>query len=402
MIKAFKLLDPITVYSSANLSQDDLNVVNLLYAPLIKNSAYRLYMTMVSILNRNILHSQTLLHKEILDILGMNANEFYQARIRLEAIGLLNTYQNGEEYVLFIKSPLTSKQFLSDGVLGMYLYSEIGPEAFKKLQKMFSIPKADKTNYLELTASFDDVFTSTVEVEITNSDYLVDHKLNKGIIIHHYNFDFDVFKNGISETFLENHRITSKFRTFIINIAYAYGFNEKEMQEVYNQSLNNSGHFDYTLCSRKAREKYRSNHEDKLPKLGIQPKAEMSDAEALFNSLPAKNIIETATGSKVALAIDVEKIQNLYQEYNELPRSVLNVCVVYSIKKCEGEVPAYSYFDTVIKDWISKGITTFEAAKELAFKEKSTTITKRKPKKSSEPDWLKDYVEKFEDGVEDL
>ena len=401
MIKAFKLLDQITIYSSANLSQDDINVVSLLYAPLIKNNAYRFYMTLVSVLNRNVLHSQTLLHKDLLDILGMNANEFYQARIRLEAIGLLNTYQNGEEYVLFVKAPQTSKQFLSDGVLGMYLYSEVGHETFKKLQKMFSIPKADKSNYNELTASFDDVFTSEVEVEIKNNDYLVDHKVNKGIIINNYNFDFNLFKNGISETFLENHRITQKFKTFITNIAYAYGFNEVQMQDIYNQSLNNSGHFDYTLCSRKARELYKNLHQESLPKIAIQPKVEMSEAEALFDSLPAKNIIETATGMKVALASDIDKIQNLYQEYSQLPRSVINVSVVYSIKKCEGEVPAYSYFDTVLKDWINKGISTFESAKELAFREKNQ-VSKRKTKKSSDPDWLKDYVKNFEDGVEDL
>lgn len=401
MIKAFKLLDQITIYSSANLSQDDINVVSLLYAPLIKNNAYRFYMTLVSVLNRNVLHSQTLLHKDLLDILGMNANEFYQARIRLEAIGLLNTYQNGEEYVLFVKAPQTSKQFLSDGVLGMYLYSEVGHETFKKLQKMFSIPKADKSNYNELTASFDDVFTSEVEVEIKNNDYLVDHKINKGIIINNYNFDFNLFKNGISETFLENHRITQKFKTFITNIAYAYGFNEEQMQEVYNQSLNNSGHFDYTLCSRKARELYKSLHQELLPKIAIQPKVEMSEAEALFDSLPAKNIIETATGMKVALATDIDKIQNLYQEYSQLPRSVINVSVVYSIKKCEGEVPAYSYFDTVLKDWINKGISTFESAKELAFREKNQ-VSKRKNKKSNDPEWLKDYVKNIEDGVEDL
>ena len=127
----------------------------------------------------------------------------------------------------------------------------------------------------------------------------------------------------------------------------------------------------------------------------------MSEAEALFDSLPAKNIIETATGMKVALATDIDKIQNLYQEYSQLPRSVINVSVVYSIKKCEGEVPAYSYFDTVLKDWINKGISTFESAKELAFREKNQ-VSKRKTKKSSDPDWLKDYVKNFEDGVEDL
>lgn len=400
MIKAFKLLDQVTVYSSASLSSDDVNVVTLLYAPLIKNGAYRLYMTLTSLLNRVTLNSQSFIHKELLDILGMNANEFYQARVRLEAIGLLNTYQKEEEYLLLVKAPLTAKQFLTDGVLGMYLYSEIGDQEFKKIQKIFTIPKADKTDYEEVTASFDEVFKSIEEIDMKDNDYLVDHKINKGVVINNYEFNFQLFAGGISATFLENHRITNKFRTFITNLAYAYGFNESEMQEIYNKSLNSSGSFDYTLCSRKAREKYKANHEMKLPKLAEKEQVMMSEAETLFNSLPAKNIIETATGSKLALANDIDKVQNLYQEYSEIPRSVINVCVVYAIKKCEGEVPVYSYFDTVMKDWINKGITTFEAAKELAFKEKAPT--KRKTKKSSDPDWLKEYVQNFEKGVSDL
>ena len=107
---------------------------------------------------------------------------------------------------------------------------------------------------------------------------------------------------------------------------------------------------------------YASLHEAKLPSLAIKEEVEMGEAEMLFQSLPAKTIIETSTGTNVALATDIDKVQKLYQEYETLPRSVINVCVAYAIKKCDGSVPVYSYFDTILKDWITKGIVTFKTA----------------------------------------
>ena len=92
----------------------------------------------------------------------------------------------------------------------------------------------------------------------------------------------------------------------------------------------------------------------------------------------------------------------MYQEYDSLPRSVINVCVVYAIKKCEGAVPAYNYFDTILKDWVVKGITTFAQAQEVIMKTNKPQNKKGNKTVSQEPSWLKDYVKKFEEGVEDL
>ena len=402
MIKTFDLLDKITIYASTTINSDDVNVITLLYAPLIEADAYKMYMTLHSLLNRTSLASHTLLHKEILDILGLNTKKFTEARLKLEAIGLLSTYKNGNEYIFLLKSPLTAKGFLSDGVLGMYLYSLLGDAEFKRIQKLFQIVKVDRTNYQEITASFDDVFTSIEDIEIKNSEFIVDRRLNTGIKIKNYEFDFNLFASGIAATFLEGKRITKRFETFIINIAYAYGYNETEMQEIYNKSLNSSGNFDYSLCSKRCRERYAATHEAPLPTLSVKEEVEMSEAETLFTSLPAKTLIETSTGVKVATSFDIDKIQQLYQEYEVLPRSVINVCVVYAIKKCEGTVPAYTYFDTILKDWINKGITTFKAAQEVTMREKKITTKKNGKTVSQEPTWLKEYVKKFEEGVEDL
>ena len=403
MIKTFEMLDRITVYASTTLNSDDVNVITLLYSPLIEADAYKMYMTLYSLLNRSNLTSQTLLHKEILDILGLDGKKFTQARVKLEAIGLLSTYKHEDEYIFLLKSPLTAKGFLSDGVLGMYLYSLLGDTEFKRIQKLFQITKVDKTNFIEITASFDDVFKSIEDIEIKNEDYTIGRILNTGIKIKNYDFDFNLFSPIIAPTFLEGKRITKRFETFIINIAYAYGFSEVQMQEIYNKSLNSSGNFDYTLCSKRCRETYAATHEAKLPTLSVKEVVEMSETEMLFESLPAKNIIETSTGTKVALASDIDKIQQLYQEYDVLPRSVINVCVAYAIKKCEGTVPAYTYFDKILKDWISKGITTFNQAQEIVMKANTNSSTKKNTKNTSnEPTWLKEYVKKFEEGVEDL
>jgi replication initiation and membrane attachment protein DnaB len=74
------------------------------------------------------------------------------------------------------------------------------------------------------------------------------------------------------------------------------------------------------------------------------------------------------------------------------------MCVIYAIKKCE-EVPAYSYFDTILKDWIKKEIVTFDlAVKEVSIREKAAA----KKKGTKDPNWLKEYVKNFEEGVEYL
>ena len=398
MIKTFDMLSQITVYASTTLNSDDVNVITLLYAPLIEADAYKMYMTLHSLLNRTSLQSQTLHQKELLDILGLNPNSFGEARLKLEAIGLLNTYKCNNEYMFLLKSPLTAKGFLSDGVLGMYLYSLLGDTEFKRIQRLFQIKTVDKTGYDEITASFDDVFKSVEEIKISNEEFIIDRRFNAGIKIKNYDFDFNLFASGIASTFLEGKRITKKFQTFITNIAYAYGFTESEMQEIYNKSLNSSGNFDYTLCSKKSREKYAETHERKLPLLGVVDEVERSELEELFSRLPAKNIIETSTGNKIASSIDIDKIQQLYQEYDTLPRSVVNVCVIYAIKKCE-EGPAFSYFDTILKDWIKKEIVTFDlAVKEVSIREKAAA----KKKGSKDPNWLKEYVKNFEEGVEYL
>ena len=132
----------LNIYSSFTLSNDDVASVSLLYAPLIGSDALMLYLGFSSLLERNNLKNEKLTHQDIYDIYSMKKNQFLSARYKLEAIGLLMTYEtkdNGFIYVLC--PPLTPKSFLRDNTLGLYLYSKITKDTFNYIKSHFEIEK---------------------------------------------------------------------------------------------------------------------------------------------------------------------------------------------------------------------------------------------------------------------
>ena len=143
-----KLLDEkssFQVYSSFSLSADDVNSLSLLYAPLIGSDAFTIYMGLQSLLERNNLKSETYTHQNFLDMYSYKSTEFYKARIKLEAIGLLITYINNDgNYIYIITPPLTPKNFIKDAQLGLFLYGKIGEELFDKIYNHFKIDTINK------------------------------------------------------------------------------------------------------------------------------------------------------------------------------------------------------------------------------------------------------------------
>ena len=390
----------IRLNASSYLTIQEVEVISLLYRPLIKEKAALIYLSLFSLLSKNNLEA-ILSYPKLIEFLGLKEEEFEKEKDKLEAIGLLSSYEGEDDYLMLLKTPLSAKQFLSDGVLGMYLYSEIGDDAFKEVQKLFELPKIDKTKYKEVSKTFDQCF-KTKDLAIDGSKkYLVNKKPNHGIVIENNEFDFDVFANLIAKTFLDGKKITNKFQSFITNIAYVYMFGEQMMEQIYNQSLNNSGYFDYQLCSKNARAKYKELHNGKLPALEEQ-KEENSSLEAkeeLFTKVPIKQLMSSGAKEDVKTT-DLEKVERLYQNFNHIPRSVINVCICYSISKCDGEIPPYQYFEKVLKSWIEKGISTFSQAVKETETQKETKGTKKK--KKDQPEWLAEYQKHFEEGVEDL
>lgn len=160
------------ICASFNLSLDDINCVSLLYQPLIGPEACALYLTLNSLILRSNLKSLEFNHIFLYDMLGIDSQTFLKRRKILEAIGLLSTYANNESYIYLICPPLSPKSFISDGVLGVMLCSKVGENVFLDLKNRFTVEKIDKKEFKNISAAFDDVFTTS------NSNDNIDIKMN--------------------------------------------------------------------------------------------------------------------------------------------------------------------------------------------------------------------------------
>jgi replication initiation and membrane attachment protein len=71
------------IYSSFTLSGDDVSALSLLYAPLIGNDAFALYMGLASLLERENLKSEEIIHQDLFDIYSLTPMDFMKSRIKL-------------------------------------------------------------------------------------------------------------------------------------------------------------------------------------------------------------------------------------------------------------------------------------------------------------------------------
>ena len=166
--KAIDSNSKFNIYSSFTLSNDDVAAVSLLYAPLMGSDALMIYLGFCALLERNNLKSEEIIHQDFLDIYSFTPLAFTKARIKLEGIGLLMTYETKDKNLIYVVCPpLTPKNFLKDATLGLYLYSKIRRETFDFIYNHFKVEKIDKSNCTLITKSFDEVYSSQIDNEIT-------------------------------------------------------------------------------------------------------------------------------------------------------------------------------------------------------------------------------------------
>ncbi|MFI3252248.1 MAG: hypothetical protein R3Y60_03810 [bacterium] len=401
-------LEGFTVYCSSILSQEDINVLTLLYNPLIKKDAYNVYMLLSSLVERASLKSFTGKHQFLFDMTLLNSEEFYDARIKLEAVGLLKTLYNDSSYVYVLKPPFTAKQFLVDGILGTFLHAEIGQASFKHLFKLFNVPKIP-TGFNNITKNFDDVFTTDVEtIKVETEEHILGRNLNTGIKVKNFSFNYEKFISIVKLVMDDKKRNSKKIETHLTNIAYAYGFDEESLANVYRQSIDASGNLDYGMLNKNALDEFHFQYNKGVPKMVQKNEDEFYKT---LSSLTADMILKKYSKFKQPLVDDVKKIALIYQEFDSIDRAVLNLSILSVLKLKNGDVPAFNYFKAAINTLIKNELTNFDDAKRYYFGEikSNTDLVDQmdKPKKviaknSKNPKWLNDALDNIMDGVETL
>ncbi len=396
-------LDKFKLITYQNIDIDERNVVTLLYQPLIGSAAFSLYLTLWSLIDRSRLKTPKYHHAKLFDLIKISPKEFITNRKKLEAIGLLVVYQNEDLLLYELKAPLSAEEFIKDGSLGAYLFSEIGKANFDEIVSLFKISSVEKSGFKNITTTFDEIFESIPEPLQTDDSYL--NRSKSKIMINHQ-FDFEIFFEGLSKNFVDHRKITSRVKNKISRLSYVYNLDEFTMQKVFMDAVKKDKTVDLDLLSKRAG--YWFNFEKKTTKVKLQEKGQqaktvegehLSSAESieLCKTSSPLDILTEQFGNKPA-AVELRIIEKLLENI-ELSSELFNFLIVYVVTTTN-EFPSYNYFEKIAVDWQRKGFKTIEDATQyLKSRQKYQANRNFKQKnllpKDIESDWLDEYIKNF-------
>ena len=369
-----KLNINVKILIGESLSIDDLNVLSLLYMPIIGSRAYTLYMTMYSALNRSS-NTRVVKQSDIIDLFGMNLNSLNVERKRLEAIGLLNTYFNDEEYVYLLKAPLSARSFFKDGVLAIYLKNRVGEVVFEKLVNIFRLESFDKTGYKNVTEIFDNVFKDKIDEDIDNIDgYFPDKNINSSIKTGDFKFDYEYFIESLNLTLAQKKNLSAELQMNVEKTAYAYNFNEEDMRVIYHRSFDQTGNFSIVKFQREAKLLKKIKDQEKINK------TELNGIDKL-RVVDPKELLETLIPDASIKQQDI--IEKVTAE-SPFDLGVTNVLIMHVLNKNNKVCPEYGYFKKTFDTFKSKNITTFDEAIKFVKSQGNYEKKEEKQAKNSE------------------
>lgn len=421
-------IDRYKVAANGLLYEYDRKVLTLLYQPLIGPIAFSLYMTLWAQIEENRISSDGTSHHGLMNLMDLNLNQIYSARLKLEGIGLLSTYVRMEDgirsFVYEIKAPLTPSQFFLDGMLNVYLYRKIGKNQFIKLKRFFSDERAlsEKQGYEDVTRAFQDVFDSALpsslstdmmdDLRLDESKVYMDRQNPEPVKVEESQFDFELLFAGLSEALVPKRAVNKKVREAISKLAFLYGIDPLQMKNIVISAIDESSEIHIDELRKSARDWYQIMYSDQLPLLvdKTQPllhttakEEPQTQEEKLVSYLektsPRQLLIDISGGGEPSKS-DLQIIEDVMFQQKLLP-GVVNVLIQYVLLKTDMKLTK-AYVDKIASHWGRKRVQTVNEAMELAKKEhrqyiewaegkqtpKTTTTRKKAIRTESLPDWF--------------
>lgn len=387
-------VDRYQVSLSGILHEYDRKVISLLYQPLIGTNCYSLYTTLWNEVENNRILSDDWTHYHLMNFLSLNLREIYDARLKLEGIGLLKTFvkQVGEDrkFIYELQPPLSPEQFFTDGMLNVFLYRQLGRTHFLRLKNVFADQMVDKQEYKEITRTFQEVYTTNADNLFQDTDaneaskigfdeQFISRSSPRKIKIENTDFDFELLMAGLNEVIIPKSSITKQVKAAITNLSFLYNINALEMKNLLLSALNSEQEIDIEQLRKAARDWYQLEHSQQLPKLidRLQPVLYRSHIEET-NTQEEKLIVYLETISPRQLLIDIsdgsEPSKSDLQAVEEvmfqqqLPPGVINVLIQYVMLKTDMKLTK-NYLEKIASHWSRKKVKTVKDAMELAKNE---------------------------------
>ncbi len=416
---------PFTAFTCGDFSTERADTMTMLYQPLIGPVAYSLYMTLMTEINRHPGKKINGTHKQWMTQSGQQLPMLFKERQKLEALGLLETYQEkAEDPVMYYEllMPLQPKEFFQDELLSVYLYNRIGSkERYRELRRCFLREGVEVENLKKTTKGFSEVFTSVHPSEMKSTSREMDniiavssdiqgvgkeaeYSLEEAVPLEEITAHLPSFVNREELYKPENKKL-------IQQIAFLYSFTYEELAHIIQEAMLHTDYMDSKKIRETAKRKYRLQEGGKPPMLGMrtqppgllsvkgEPQTEEEVQMKYFDTTSPVEYLHALSGGAKVFEGDIAIIEELMNDYN-LPAGVVNVLIDYLYLVNNGKLAKQLAFK-IATQWKRKKISTVAEAMEIAKQEHEerrnfqTKKTKPAREKSTEPvpKWMKDQEE---------
>jgi len=373
-----------TIQIQSDLSAADFKVLALLYQPLMGLESHALYVTFYQLVNKT--NRNTYTHQELFDLINLKQLEFIKMRNKLEALNLLVVYLKDDHYIYQMKAPHTAKQFLVDTVFGSYLQSEIGEKNMSQLTLLFKIEQLPTDAYENITKPFDALYEFK-SLNLLNVSHDLQGRIQNGGSNLLHKFNYDKFVENLPERLKTSQVLNEKFKDQINRISFVYQFDVSDMVDIYEKAAKSKQMVNFQALNLKAKQHYEEKHKLLTVKTKDQP------APTLVSQVAPQVIIQKyAKTNQQGIALQTA---TLLLERNHIEPGIINVILMLVLKHKDGVMPNINYLETVLHDWLNKGVQTTEDAISYSEKIETKYENKKQFQKVSvkEPDWMDEYIQ---------
>ena len=386
MATLYKELQPVDSYKIRlphPFSDYDRQFLTLFYQPLIGSSAMSLFMTLWADAERGKELEYT--HYHLMNILTLPLGPVFEARISLEAIGLLRTLRKKDgdmrSFLYELLPPLDAKAFFTDPLLSTFLFSKIGEQAYRGLRARFANDVESDEGFDEVSRTFLDVYkpmTNGYNGGIGNESEFVGRNEPAGIPFDTRGFDFDLLQLGLSEQMVPQSALSSVSREIIAKLAFLYSLTPLDMQKVVMMALDDDMQLPEARLRKAAVDFYKMSVSKEAPVLEkvfaqpVQPSEStgpLSRDDELIHYLehtPPVEMLRDVNG-KEPLSVDVQLVEKLVNTHG-LPVGVVNVLMQYVHIRNDGKI-TNNYVERIASHWMNKKVETAKEAMEFSRKE---------------------------------
>ncbi|EMF0394517.1 replication initiation and membrane attachment protein [Enterococcus sp. AZ078] len=430
MDNAWKELQPKNIYQgrkSYPLREEGKSSLLYLYQPLIGSEALSLYFTLLSEIPLQKGVGPEGLHADLLSSLNCGIPQLYEARKKLEGIGLLEVFFKedpslGGCFIYELLEPIEPLAFFKDTLLSFLLLEKVGQRRFDQLIQLFQPEHFSTNDYQKITKKFLEVYRFNEKTYAADQEKLEENQqsfttksADLGKSMEQSTLDWRFLTDWLAKKHIMNLDESLKEQLTMYHLLYgvdeltlgewvvqAYDFSEqtvsvKELQRIVlvNQQTKRTN----TLTNQK--EEATSANQYETPK----------EATALTNatlqlvneakSIPPVKYLEALKQAKGGYVSKQETwlLQDLVSQ-SGLSNSLINILINYVLVIKDRPSLTASFVNTIANEWAQKKIMTPEEAIEHIRKTNSKgkqntkntnqnySTNRRNVRREKLPDWV--------------